>query len=217
MSPTKRNYSDPLTAYDSFNQRLFDGKLPPCLITLQRKSGARGYFSRERFASRDGSEITDEIALNPAHFGSRTSEEILSTLVHEMVHLWQFHCGEPSRSGYHNRQWADEMARVGLIASHTGAPGGRRTGQRVTHYIEAGGPFQRACAELLALGIEPRYLDQQQENSRVQKAASKTRYTCPKCNLHAWVKPNADLICANCAAPEKGENMSLAAASGCAG
>src|SRR3954451_16498428 len=139
MNPTERNYSDLVTAYDFLNEQLFDRDLPPCLITLQRKSQTRGYFCRERFASRDGTEITDEIALNPAHFRSRTSEEILSTLVHEMVHLGQFHRGEPSRSGYHNRQWADEMARVGLIASHTGAPGGRRTGQRVTHYIEPDG------------------------------------------------------------------------------
>ena len=53
------------------------------------------------------------------------------TLVHEMVHLEQQHFGEPSRNGYHNRQWAEWMQRIGLHPSDTGAVGGKRTGQRV--------------------------------------------------------------------------------------
>src|SRR5262245_14971271 len=35
--------------------------------------------------------------------------QILSTLVHEMVHGEQHHYGKPSRGGYHNKQWADWM------------------------------------------------------------------------------------------------------------
>jgi len=41
----------------------------------------------------EGGEETDEIALNPSTFRSRSTEETLSTLVHEMCHLWQFHKG----------------------------------------------------------------------------------------------------------------------------
>ena len=37
-------------------------------------------------------------------------------LVHEMVHLWHHHEGKPSRSGYHNTDWADKMATVGVGA-----------------------------------------------------------------------------------------------------
>ena len=58
---------------------------------------------------RHAEETTDEIALNPATFHDRTAEEILSTLVHEMVHLWQHHFGTPSRASYHNREWAAKM------------------------------------------------------------------------------------------------------------
>jgi hypothetical protein len=45
---------------------------------------------------------------------------ILSTLVHEMVHVWQETYGNPSRRGYHNRQWAEKMREVGLQPSSTG-------------------------------------------------------------------------------------------------
>ena len=44
-----------------------NNRLPRCLITMQRKPGANGYFANERFGTRDATEITDEIALNPAH------------------------------------------------------------------------------------------------------------------------------------------------------
>jgi predicted SprT family Zn-dependent metalloprotease len=72
--------------------------LTHCLVTLQRKRGARGYFSGCRFITKDRTETTDEIALNPVHFDERTTEEILSTLVHEMCHLQQHHFGHASRA-----------------------------------------------------------------------------------------------------------------------
>jgi hypothetical protein len=104
--PTSKTYDGLTEAYAFFNARLFDGKLPSCLITMQRKAKAYGYFAGGRFGSKDGSEIADEIALNPTHFKGRGLEDSLSTLVHEMAHLWQHHFGKPSRTGYHNKEWA---------------------------------------------------------------------------------------------------------------
>jgi hypothetical protein len=89
QNPTALTYTSLTTAYDHFNRELFAGTLPPCLITVQRKQGSFGYFSGERFQNTaNQEEITDEIALNPAHFATRSPEQVLSTLVHEMVHLW---------------------------------------------------------------------------------------------------------------------------------
>ena len=118
---------------------------------MQRHKGAYGYFSGERFASlADPQEVTDEIALNPAPSPPARRREMLSTLVHEMVHLWQHHDGKPSRNGYHNSQWAAKMREVGLIPTDTGEPGGKETGQKVTHMIEEGGRFDKACTAFLA-------------------------------------------------------------------
>ena len=109
-----------------------------------------GYFLGDRFVCIDKPEdITDEIALNPAGFADRTSMQTMSTLVHEMVHLWQHHFGKTSRAGYHNREWAAKMHEVGLIPTDTGDLGGKETGQKVTHIIEDGGRFQKACDEWL--------------------------------------------------------------------
>jgi SprT-like family len=91
-NPTTQTYTSLTTVYDYFNKKLFAGSLPPCLITMQRHKGSHGYFSGERFAnSQNPKDVTDEIALNPLHFATRLKREVLSTLAHEMVHLWQHH------------------------------------------------------------------------------------------------------------------------------
>jgi SprT-like family len=202
-NPTHRTYSGLEAAYDHFNRELFEGRLPPCLITMQRHKGAYGYFSGERFASiADPEEVTDEIALNPATFASRTPAKILSTLTHEMVHLWQHHSGTPSRTGYHNREWAAKMREIGLIPTDTGEPGGKEIGQKVTHMIEEAGRFERACTAFLATAPAMFYHDRADDGeaakARSKKAASKTKFTCPSCRLNAWAKPDASLKCGGC-------------------
>jgi predicted SprT family Zn-dependent metalloprotease len=203
--PTCRTYSELTDAYAFFNARLFSDQLPPCLITLQRRKKSYGYFSGERFTTRNGAEVADEIALNPSFFAECSIEDIFSTLVHEMVHLQQQHFGTPSRAGYHNKQWAQMMRAVGLIPSDTGEPGGKGTGQSVSHYIEEGGRFALACAELVDVrgGTVP-YIELGSEierGTREQKAASKTKYTCPVCGANAWAKPETELDCRACKQP----------------
>ena len=108
LKPTKETYNEMQVAYEFFNENLFCDSLPNCLITLQREKRTLGYYSPDRFVNK--SQIkTDEIAMNPSYFSIRSIEETLSTLVHEMVHLWQEHFGKPGRARYHNKEWADKM------------------------------------------------------------------------------------------------------------
>jgi predicted SprT family Zn-dependent metalloprotease len=205
--PTGRTYNGLTAAYDHFNRALFEGRLPPCLITMQRKNKTFGYFAGGRFGTRDGQEIADEIALNPSHFQARTVEESLSTLVHEMTHVEQHHEGKPSRIGYHNKEWAGLMRRVGLIPTDTGASGGKETGQHVTHYIEPGGAFERACAALMADGYALPFVElwgDEDGKTRKKKAASKSKYTCETCGADAWAKPESLLICGVCFEGDEG-------------
>lgn len=208
QSPTAQAYSELQEAYDHFNAALFNNELPPCLITLQRK-GRRtfGYYAPNRFGTTSG-KTTDEIALNPRWFKERPFIDVLSTLVHEMVHLWQHHFGRPSRTNYHNREWAGEMLRLGLHPSHTGSPGGRMTGQQMTHYVVSGGRFEVAAKELLerALAITwfdldaavlmPKGLEPFLATPR--RAGRRTKFFCPQCSAQAWGKPSLNLICGDC-------------------
>ena len=58
-NPTAKTYAALNRAFAFFNDRLFGGELPGCLVTLQRKNKAYGYFAGGRFGSKDGAEITD--------------------------------------------------------------------------------------------------------------------------------------------------------------
>jgi hypothetical protein len=195
---TKTEYTELERAYDFFNKRLFGGTLSPVLITLQRNPKARGYFSPDRFSHRRDKKHAHELALNPDVFEGRDDEDILSTLVHEMVHVWQQEHGTPPRRSYHDKQWAAKMKEVGLQPTTTGEPGGREVGQRVTHYIIPQGRFQIAARELLKTGYSLKWQSQVQTKESKAKAASKTKFTCPVCAQNAWAKPDARLICGTC-------------------
>jgi predicted SprT family Zn-dependent metalloprotease len=198
MTLTTQEYKKLDAAFEFFNMRLFKGELPPCLITLNRKRNARGYFSAGRFTSRVSQSKTDEIALNPETFSDRTDKDILSTLAHEMVHLQQQHFGSPSRNAYHNKEWADWMVEIGLMPTDTGKEGGKRTGQRVSHYIIEGGLFDQACdvwlkGEDVQIGFNSLKAGLSKSSS-----TSKVKYSCPECGQNCWAKPNAFLKCGLC-------------------
>lgn len=201
VDPIPQSYGPLRKACATLNRELFGGKLAPCLVTLQRKKRALGFFAGRRFRSADGTIIADEIALNPEHFAARGAKKVLSTLAHELAHQWQHHHGKPSRTGYHNSEWAAKMAEIGLIPSHTGRPGGKKTGQRMTHYVRPGGPFDRAANKLIAKGFALAYVERTTKAQRkiaLKKRQSKTKYQCGGCGQNAWAKPDANLICGDC-------------------
>ena len=111
---TPKEYRAFQEAYDFFNAELFDGSLPHVLVTLQRKANTKGYFGANRFTGRTDATAVHELAMNPDTFIGRTDEEILSTLAHEMAHVWQQTHGKPPTRCYHDRQWAAKMKEIGL-------------------------------------------------------------------------------------------------------
>lgn len=148
MKPTNELYRSLEIAYQHFNNELFDNQLPSVLFTVQRQKGALGYFVPDRWTSLDG-DYCHEIAINPAHMGSSRVIDVMQTLVHEMVHCWQFCYGTPSRSGYHNKEWAYKMMEIGLQPSTTGEPGGDIVGHHMSDYIIEDGGFKRSCFALI--------------------------------------------------------------------
>ncbi|WP_143484270.1 SprT-like domain-containing protein [Acidithiobacillus marinus] len=163
VAPTEQAYGELQSAFDHFNFTLFvpllDHAMPTCLITLQRERRTRGYFSSEQFVGLDGTTLIDEIAMNPSYFAVESIEDVLSTLVHEMVHGFQYHYGSPGRGRYHNKEWAVFMEKLGLMPSSTGRVGGKRVGEHMDHYILDGGPFYRSCADLITQSFRLSWFD----------------------------------------------------------
>lgn len=107
------------------------------------------------------------------------------------------------QGGYHNKEWGRKMHEIGLAPSSTGAPGGKETGQRVSHYIVDGGRFALAFTRLEAQGVADLFVERWSEDEKARKAKadknkSKTPFVCPGCDQKAWAKPTARLICGEC-------------------
>ena len=162
-TPTATEYTNLQRAYQHFNAALFNSELPDVLITLQRHANARGFFRARAFSTRERTlaavlaglhSHTHELALNPDTFEGRTDREIISTLVHEMVHVWEEVHGTAPKRFYHNKIWAQKMKAIGLQPSSTGQPGGKETGQSCSHYIIQDSPFTHAWEQLADTGFK---------------------------------------------------------------
>lgn len=196
-----RTYEVLHAAYDEINSTLLEGKLPPVMLTLTRKRGAHGFFHAEQFRLRgedeDGEGGLHEVALNPQTMG-RSAREVLSTLAHEAVHVWDREFGEVPASG-HGKTWAAKMDEIGLTPTSTGQPGGKRTGRKVSHMIVEGGPFDAWCADFLqrnpdAIGI----FAVTKAAAEKKKDLSKVPFQCPCCNAKVWGKSTIRVICGEC-------------------
>ena len=202
-----------------YNQNIFNGELPDCLVCLASHRKAHGYFWAKRWKSTDNN-VIHEIALNPDSM-DRPDIKWHSTLVHEMVHLWEEAGGKKSRYGYHNKKWAKKMEEIGLMPSDTAEPGGKKTGQRVSHYVIPGGSFEIAFNEIsendkksLKLQYVPNstYIETvsfggeegedgeegQEPVEKVRKSGVKIKYTCSTCEINIWGKSGLNIFCGTC-------------------
>lgn len=193
MPKPHEQYETYYAMYAHFNAALFDGALAPAVLTFSRQSGTLGFFSPERWEA--GGKTSHEIALNPSYLQARSPIEVASTLVHEMVHAWQAQHGTVPRGGYHDRQWAAKMDSIGLAPTSTGLPGGRRTGDRMTHLVVDGGPFSRAWHRAPRRCTLP-WLARPDAAGKGRRAASKVKYTCEgECGCNVWGKPGLVIRC----------------------
>jgi hypothetical protein len=193
--PTREQWEAYTKAFNYFNRTLFGDTLPRLILNFSRHARYWGFFAPERWESPDGK--THEISINPDVL-KRPAEDTMGTLVHEMVHLWQEESGKPSRRCYHNREWADKMESIGLMPSNTGKPGGKRTGQRVSHYIIPGGPFEVGFQAMRREYLLPWTSGRPAANGRDPKDKNKVKYTCPGCAVNVWGKPGLSIICGAC-------------------
>lgn len=188
----KALYDALYTAFDHFNAQLFDGKLPPVMIVAQRKRNTHGYFWNGMWKDGNGGEMS-EIALNPETLG-RGPKEVLSTLVHEMVHHEQQLFGKPSKSG-HNVEWCEMMERVDLTPVGVGNCAGKRSGRNFTHEIVEGGKFDVACDAILKkIGEDMKWHGKVARTVKTQDK-SKVKHTCQNCGTNIWGKEGIMVNC----------------------
>ena len=105
--------------FRSLNADWFSGELEEPIITIQSTPRAYGHVTVAKTWKRKD-EDRHELNLG-AETLNRPIEEVVATIMHEMVHLYNIANGvqDCSRGGtYHNKRFRDEAERRGLNISH---------------------------------------------------------------------------------------------------
>ena len=180
-----------------YNEELFNGLLSDCMISINNHIKHTSFFKTLNWRNtvNETDPLIHEITLNPKLLGTDDINWHME-LVHLMVHLWQHENGNPTRNGYHNRQWAKKMEEIGLMPSSNGMCGGNKTGQEISQYSIPKGLFIESynnCQEKLI-----KYVTNVFSDETTSKWKSQIKFTCTCCGDNAWGKPGLKLLCKKC-------------------
>ncbi|MGH0533367.1 SprT-like domain-containing protein [Bacillus paranthracis] len=108
-------------AYNLFNQRFFEAKLPPAAITIQssihHKLAMGWCTTKEIWSDKEGKNKLYEINIS-AEYIDYEFYETMDTLMHEMVHLYNkvHSIQDTSRNNtYHNKQFRERAIKSGFM------------------------------------------------------------------------------------------------------
>ncbi|MTD40104.1 SprT-like family protein [Erwinia sp. CPCC 100877] len=177
-------------AFDDLNRKYFESALSKSVITIQSTPSAYGHFTTSQVWDL-AIEKAYEINIG-AETLNRKIEEIIATLIHEMVHQYcaEKNIKDTSRGNtYHNKRFKEEAEKRGLVISY--APG---IGWSVTEptkelidYVENNEIYKRISMK---------------RNSMLKikgsKKSSTRKYVCLSCNQTVRATKEVNILCGNC-------------------
>ena len=184
-------------AFNAINRDFYNGELEKVVITCKesRKPGTLGTFCYGKEWVQNGKE-RHEINISADYIGKRTVEETITTLMHEMVHLYccQNDIQDTSRSGtYHNKRFKQAAENHGLDIAEAPKIGWSVTKPKpsTVQWIKDNIPIKSFAIYKVAA------------NSVAKGKTSKTRqssrkYVCPNCGLIARLTKEAAIKCVDC-------------------
>lgn len=187
-------------AFNAINSYYYGGKLEKCVISITqgRKSGVLGTFYTSKEWVQNGTP-RHEITIAANWLGKRTVAETIITLMHEMVHLYNYQNGikDVSRGGhYHNKNFKKSAEEHGLIIECC-----PRIGWSAT---TASPDTLKWIAENINIReIRIYKTDSDSEEDKPKKKGSNMRkMVCPCCGAIARVTKDIQLICGECYTPD---------------
>lgn len=179
-------------AFDLVNKHYFESALSKSVITVQSTPRAYGHFTTKKIW-KDNRKESYEINLG-AETLHRPIENVIATLIHEMVHQYcaENNIQDTSRGGtYHNKRFKKEAEKRGLIISYD-----QRIGFSITEPSD----------DLLSFVKSTKWLEQiswhrqtRGGDSDVTTSSSSTRkYQCLSCETSVRATKEVNLICGDC-------------------
>ena len=181
--------------FSKFNARFFAGELEKPVITVSpdHTRGAYGWCTGWK-AWQDGAKEGGYYEINLcAEYLNRPFEDTCSTLIHEMVHLWNLQAGvqDTSRSGtYHNKKFKSVAEAHGLVVEKTEKHGYSKTSlsPEPVAFVQSLGKSGFSLVRPRPLGLKG--------NSKSKQSSRK--YVCPGCGAIIRATKEVFVICGDC-------------------
>ncbi len=183
--------------YMELNVDMFGGELEVPFITVQASTRTYGHVTVDKVWSAVSGDRY-ELSIS-AEYLNRPIENIVATLLHGMVHIYNLMRGirDTSRNGqYHNSRFKETAEGVGLIVLKSDIYGWSLTwpGDNLRAYIQKKKwekiPFVRKG------GIEN--ADSGISEKKIKKPSSTRKYVCPNCGQSIRATRIVNIICGDC-------------------
>ena len=190
------------------NDEYFDGELEQPIITVQSTPKAYGHFTpylSYRVHSKDGEKGAVEINIGAGTL-DRDITEVVATMVHELVHYYNWSIGvqDCSRGGtYHSKKFKNEAEKHGLVIEYDSRIGWSLTSateELVDWIIENDfEDFRLGRNEFTSLvGIGGTSKGGSTPTLPPKKKNNSIKMVCPCCGAIARVTKATNLICGDC-------------------
>ena len=191
--------------FSMLNETYFENTLSKPVITIQSTPKAYGHVTVSKVWTSEGEE-RHELNIGAGTL-SRPIENIVATMLHEMVHLWNMVNGikDTSRGySYHNTKFRDEAVKRDLVITHSDRIGWSHT--------EPSDKLIEWCLENELEEIRITRHDgvrsilppaggktgTQTGGAITKKPSSTRKYACPECGQGIRATKDVNLICGCC-------------------
>lgn len=188
-------------AFDIANAHFYGNKLPKPIITVAStgRLSSYGWFTPAKLWN-DNEQQRHEINIS-AEYLHRDISEVITTLLHEMVHLY---CNtnqikDTSRGfSYHNKNFKKVAEIHGLTITHS-----RKCGWSHSQLSSEGENFIEICKlqipnlqkfQIYRLGGQ---LDEE-TTTKPKKSSSSRKYICPECGMSVRATKEVKIKCVEC-------------------
>lgn len=195
--------------FRALNNDWFGGELEEPIITIQSTPRAYGHVTVSKIWKSKGEERRHELNIG-AETLQRPIENVVATIMHEAVHLYNLAHGvqDCSRGNtYHNKRFKEEAERRGLIIEHHPTYGWTITepSERLIDYIIAQG-WSEIMMNRGGGWTPPASTGGKAGNGGTQtggsteppKRSSTRKYVCPCCKNSVRATKAVNLICGDC-------------------
>ena len=193
--------------FDLLNEEFFENELSRPTITIQSSPKAFGYFSlrEDTWVSKLGA--THEINIGAGTL-ARPIEDVAATLLHEMVHYYNYVNGIKDTSRgytYHNRRFKEAAEARGLLVRHSDTYGWSHTepGEALLDFVLTNGLTDILINRNEAIGfrITGTGTHSGSGGSYTPKTSSTRKYLCPCCGMSVRATKVVRVQCMDCEEP----------------